>query len=109
LTFEYLAEGRAVACMVFGTDAAVVKYDWVVLQDDKNFWPPYDLAPYTRKEVLDANPGLEEALNDLIDAFPGDPKGARQEMTSLNAKVDNEMMEPEDVAMDWLEEKGLID
>jgi osmoprotectant transport system substrate-binding protein len=109
LTFEYLAEGRSSAAMVFGTDPAVVKFNWVVLQDDKNFWPPYDLAPYTRKEVLDANPGLEDALSDLIAAFPSDPKGARQEMTNLNAKVDIDMMEPEDAAMEWLEEKGLID
>ena len=32
LTFEYLAEGRSVAAMVFGTDPAVVKHGWVVLQ-----------------------------------------------------------------------------
>jgi len=109
LTFEYLAKGRSSAAMVFGTDPAVVKFNWVVLQDDKNFWPPYDLCPYTRKEVLDANPMLDDALNDLIAAFPDDPKGARQEMTNLNAKVDIEMMEPEDAALEWLEEKGLID
>jgi osmoprotectant transport system substrate-binding protein len=109
LTFEYLAQGRSVAAMVFGTDAAVVKNNWVVLQDDKNFWPPYDLAPYLRKEVLDANPDLEGVLNELVGAFPDDPAGARAEMTRLNAKVDNEMMEPEEVAEEWLKEKGLID
>ncbi len=109
LTFEYLAEGRSVAAMVFGTDAVVVKYDWVVLQDDKNFWPPYDLAPYLRKEVLDANPGLEGVLNEIVVAFPDDPAGARAEMTLLNAKVDIDLMEPEEAAEQWLKSKGLID
>jgi len=109
LTFEYLAQGRSVAAMVFGTDAAVVKNNWVVLQDDKNFWPPYDLAPYIRKEVLDANPDLEDVLNELVRAFPGDPAGARAEMTELNAKVDVDLMEPEEAAEEWLKEKGLID
>jgi osmoprotectant transport system substrate-binding protein len=109
LTFEYLAQGRSVAAMVFGTDASVVKYNWVVLQDDKHFWPPYDLAPYLRKEVLDANPELEVVLNELVGAFPSDPAGARAEMTQLNAKVDNEMKEPEEVAEQWLKDKGLID
>lgn len=109
LTFEYLASGRSTACMVFGTDPAVVKHGWVVLQDDKNFWPPYDLAPYTRVEVLEANPGLEDALNELIAAFPDDPAGARAEMTSLNAKVDIDLMEPEEATEAWLKEKGLID
>jgi osmoprotectant transport system substrate-binding protein len=109
LTFEYLVQGRSVAAMVFGTDAAVVKNNWVVLQDDKNFWPPYDLGPYVRKEVLDANPDLEGVLNELVGAFPDDPAGARAEMTRLNAKVDVDLMEPEEAAEEWLKEKGLID
>jgi osmoprotectant transport system substrate-binding protein len=109
LTFEQLVRDRSVAAMVFGTDANVVKYDLVVLQDDKNFWPPYDLAPYLRKEVLDANPDLEGVLNELVGAFPDDPAGARREMTQLNAKVDIDLMEPEEAAAQWLKEKGLID
>lgn len=108
LTFEYLAEGRSVAAMVFGTDSAVVKNKWVVLQDNKNFWPPYDLAPYLRKEALDANPDLEGVLKELVAAFPSDPAGARSAMTALNAKVDIDLMEPEDAAKEWLKEKGLI-
>ncbi len=109
LTFEYLNTDKSVACMVFGTDPAVVKYDWVVLQDDKNFWPPYDLAPIVRADALAANPGLEDVLNELIAAFPGDPTEARAEMTALNAKVDIDLMEPEEAAEEWLQDKGLID
>lgn len=108
LTFEYLVKGRSTATMVFGTDPAVVKYNWVVLQDDKNFWPPYDLGPYLSKEALDANPGLEDVLKELVGAFPDDPAGARAEMTALNAKVDIDLMEPEDAAKEWLKGKGLI-
>ena len=95
--------------MVFGTDPAVVKFNWHVLEDDKNFWPPYDLAPYARVEVIEANPGLEDALNELIAAFPDTPAGARAEMTALNAMVDIDLMEPEDAAEQWLKDKGLID
>lgn len=109
LTHEQLASGRVTATCVFGTDAAIVKYDGVVLQDDKNFWPPYDLAPYLRKEALDANPDLEGVLKELVAAFPSDPADARAEMTALNARVDIDMMEPEDAAKEWLKEKGLID
>ncbi len=109
LTFEYLNTGKSVACMVFGTDAAVVKYGWLVLEDDKNFWPPYDLAPIVREETLEANPGLADVLNELIAAFPEDPNEARSAMAALNAKVDVDLMEPEDAAEEWLQEKGLID
>ncbi len=109
LSYEPLIKGRADAAMVFGTDAIIKKENWVVLEDDKNFWPPYDLAPYTRYEVLEANPGLDEALNKLIGAFPNSPAEARSAMSALNAKVDVEMIEPEEAAMEWLKEKGLID
>lgn len=108
LTFEYLNTGKSVATMVFGTDPAVVKYNWVVLKDDKNFWPPYDLAPIVREDTLKANPGLADVLNELVAAFPQDPTAARAEMTTLNAKVDIDKMEPEEVAREWLIEKGLI-
>ncbi len=108
LTFEYLIQGQAVATMVFGTDPIVVKEDWVVLQDTENFWPPYDLAPIVNEDTLAANPGLADALNELIAAFPTDPAEARAEMTALNALVDIELMEPEEACQQWLEEKGLI-
>lgn len=108
LTLEYLASGKSVATMVFGTDSAVVKNNWVVLQDDKNFWPPYDMAPYLSQEALDANPGLADVLGELVAGFPDDPAGARAEMTALNAKVDIDLMEPEEAAKEWLQAKGLI-
>ncbi len=109
LTFEYLIEGRSVGAMVFGTDPAVVKYDWVVLEDDKNFWPPYDLAPIIRQETLQAMPAVGGILDELVAAFPTDPAGARAEMTALNARVDVDYVEPEDVAREWLLENDLID
>jgi osmoprotectant transport system substrate-binding protein len=108
LTFEYLIQGESVAAMVFGTDPIVVKEDWVVLQDTLNFWPPYDLAPIVNEDTLAANPGLEDALNELIAAFPDDPAEARAAMTELNAMVDIELLEPEEACEQWLEEKGLI-
>ena len=86
----------------------VAKHDWVVLQDDQNFWPPYDLSPVVRNEILAQYPEIEELLADLIAAFPSDPAEARAEMTALNAQVDNDLLEPEDVAREWLMSKGLI-
>jgi glycine betaine/choline ABC-type transport system substrate-binding protein len=43
-----------------------------------------------------------------VNAFPDDPAAARAEMTALNAKVDVELMEPEEAAQQWLEDKGLL-
>jgi glycine betaine/choline ABC-type transport system substrate-binding protein len=106
---KYLIEGNVDATVAFGTDSEIAKYEWAVMQDDKNFWPPYDLSPCTRTEVLEANDGLRKALQDLVNAFPNEPAAARQTMTELNAAVDIDKREPEEVAEEWLQEQGLID
>jgi osmoprotectant transport system substrate-binding protein len=106
---KYLIEGQVDCTVPFGTDPEIVKYDWAVMQDDRNFWPPYDLSPVLRTEVLDANTGLRQALQELVRAFPQDPAEARQAMTELNAEVDIQKREPEEVAEAWLKSKGLID
>jgi osmoprotectant transport system substrate-binding protein len=105
----YLIEGNVDCTVAFGTDSEIVKYNWTTMLDDKNFWPPYDLCPVTRTEVLDGNSGLERALKKIVNAFPSDPAEARQMMTALNAKVDIDKMEPEEVAEEWLKEQNLID
>jgi osmoprotectant transport system substrate-binding protein len=105
---KYLIDGEVDSTVAFGTDAEIGKYGWAVMQDDKNFWPPYDLSPTTRTEVLEANDGLEKALKDLIKAFPKDPAEARKTMAELNAKVDIDKLEPEEVAEEWLKAQGLI-
>ena len=38
-------------------------FDLKVLEDDKGFFPSYAVTPVVRKDTLEANPGLEEALN----------------------------------------------
>jgi osmoprotectant transport system substrate-binding protein len=108
LTFEPLIKGEVVATVVFGTDWVVAAQDWVALQDDQNFWPPYDLSPVIRQEVLDEYPELQGILLELVSAFPSDAAEARAEMTALNARVDSDLLEPEEAAREWLIEKGLI-
>jgi osmoprotectant transport system substrate-binding protein len=108
LTPDQLIRGNVDACMVFGTAPVVIKYDLVILEDDKHFFPPYDLCPYVRAEVLEKYPQLDDILNELINAFPQEPATARAAMTELNAKVDIDKMEPEAAAREWLIDKGLI-
>ncbi len=101
-----LANHQANVAMVFGTDAAIADHGWAVLEDDKSFFPPYDLAPCVRKETLDKHPEIEKILISLIKTFPGGGEKAtsfavtktRDVWRSLNAKVDIEQMEPREVA-----------
>ncbi len=102
--------------MIFATDASLTKYDWYVYQDDKSFFPPYDLTPYIRKETLDKYPEIKEIIRELVGSFPGG-KGAadakavaecRKVWRTLNAQVDIDLEEPSDVARAYLIRKGLI-
>lgn len=102
--------------MAFGTDAIIAKYSWHVYQDDEAFWPPYDLVPYVRQEVLDKYPEIAEILNELVATFPGGGGAATPAIVSegqkawqeLNAKVDNDKMEPDEVAREYLIANGLV-
>ena len=102
--------------MVFGTDALIAKHGWHVLQDDKAFFPPYDLTPYIRKEVLDKYPEIEDLLNELVATFPGGGKSAtpaivgqgQKAWQELNARVDIDKLEPDEVAHEYLVKHGLI-
>ncbi len=48
-----LEKHQCEVAMVFGTDSIIAKYGWHVYLDDQTFFPPYDLTPYVRAEVLD--------------------------------------------------------
>lgn len=108
LTFGFLQQKEVDVTMVFGTDPVVQKYNWVVLQDDKSFFPPYDLCPVIRKETAENFPEVVELLNKLISVFPTDRVEARAAMTALNYKVDISKMDAADAAREFLVEQGLI-
>jgi len=102
--------------MVFGTDAKIAEHGWHVFLDDQSFFPPYDLTPYVRSEVLEEYPEIADILNELVATFPGGGELATPEIVAqgqavwqgLCANVDIDMMEPEEVAHDYLVENGLI-
>jgi osmoprotectant transport system substrate-binding protein len=115
-SLQALAEHQVDVAMAFGTDAAITKYGWHVYLDDQSFFPPYDLTPYVRQATLDEYPEIADILNELVDTFPGGSQPATPEIVAqgqavwqeLNAKVDIEKMEPDEVAREYLLEHGLI-
>lgn len=111
-----LQQRQCDVAMVFGTDAAIAKHGWFVYLDDKAFFPPYDLTPYVRQEALDKYPEIADILNELVATFPGGGDPATSETVAecqkawqqLNAKVDIDRMEADEVARDYLVRHGLI-
>ena len=102
LTYEAIDRDQVGVAMVFGTDAKLIKFDLLVLKDDKNFFPIYNISVVVRKDILDKYPEIEEILlpiTQLIDT---------KTMIDLNYGVDGMGKPAKMVAEEFLKEKGLI-
>jgi osmoprotectant transport system substrate-binding protein len=102
LTYEALRQGRVETAVVLSTDGRVKAFNFTVLQDDRNFFPSYVLAPVARQEVLDANPQLTDILNDLSGRLTEDV------MRGLNAEVDVDKKDVRQVASEFLKSQNLF-
>lgn len=102
LRYQALTSGQADVAVAFGTDGEIAAFDLVVLEDDKQLFPPYQVAPVVRKEILEANPTIAEVLNGLS------PKLTNEVMQALNYEVSGQQREPADVARAFLQREGLI-
>jgi len=102
IMYRSLADGKVDVIDAYSTDGQIVVYNLLILEDDKEFFPPYDAGPLVRNDVLEKYPELENVLNALGGVI------SEKEMQTLNAKVDEEGLKAEDVARDFLKEKGLI-
>ncbi|GGD16317.1 ABC transporter substrate-binding protein [Franconibacter daqui] len=102
LVYNAIRDGFVDVGLVYSTDGRVKGFDLKVLEDDKGFFPSYAVTPVVRKEALEANPGLDEALNTLSGLLDNDT------ITTLNAKVDIDHQSPQQVAHDFLRSKGLL-
>lgn len=102
LRYKGLVDGEADVAVAFGTDGEISAFDLVLLEDDKNLFPPYQVAPVVRQEALDANPGIADALNALA------PLLTNETMQTLNYEVSGNQREPADVALEFLTSEGLI-
>ena len=103
LTYDAIAQGNIDVAMVFATDGKLREYDLTVLDDNQNFFTPYNLAVCATQEILDEVDGIQEALDPLSDVLTADV------IINLNYQVDAESMEPEDVARQFLIDQGLIE
>lgn len=102
LVYNAIRDGFVDAGLVYTTDGRVKGFDLKVLKDDKGFFPSYAVTPVVRKDTLEANPGLEEALNTLSGLLNNDV------IAELNKRVDIDHESPGRVATDFLRSKHLL-
>ncbi|MFB9260355.1 glycine betaine ABC transporter substrate-binding protein [Dietzia aerolata] len=87
---------------VYTTDGRVKGLDLVVIEDDKRFFPVYNLAVVVRGKFIDAHPQIEEVLAPLVDIL------TNEVMVEMNMRVDVDGEDPAQVARDFLVDQGLV-
>ncbi|AXQ78826.1 glycine/betaine ABC transporter substrate-binding protein [Streptococcus chenjunshii] len=98
LKYSILENDEADVTPAYTTEGQLVNTDeFTLLEDDKQFWPPYNLAPVVRDNILEADSEIEEILNKISATLD------TETVTELNAKVDVEGQEYTDVAKEYYE------
>jgi osmoprotectant transport system substrate-binding protein len=77
------------------TDGQITALDLTVLEDDRNYFPPYDAVPIVRPDAL-AKPGVRAALDSLTGRITADA------MRKMNYAVDGEHKDAAEVAREFL-------
>ena len=101
LKYKALIDQDVDVAVAFATDGQIDADRLVVLEDDKHFWPPYQVAPVVRDDALVRFPKLAPSLN-AVAPFITDAA-----MRGLNRRVDANHEEPADVVRDFLGKSGL--
>ncbi|MDT0201684.1 glycine betaine ABC transporter substrate-binding protein [Nocardioides sp. AE5] len=87
---------------VFTTDGRIVALDLTVLEDDREYFPKYNVSLVIDDEMLQAHPQIADLFAPVAERLTDEV------LIELNAKVDVEGLEPVDVAYDWLVSEGFI-
>ena len=103
LKYQAMKDKKIDVMVIFTTDGQLAISDVVVLKDDKKMYPSYRAGTVIRSEILSEYPELKpvlEKLNNILDD---------KTMADLNYQVESKGKKPEDVAREYLQEKGLLE
>lgn len=103
LKYQAMKDKKIDVMVIFTTDGQLAISDVVVLEDDKKMYPSYRAGTVIRSEILSEYPELKsvlEKLNNILDD---------KTMADLNYQVESEGKKPEDIAREYLQEKGLLE
>ncbi|MBP3873911.1 MAG: glycine/betaine ABC transporter substrate-binding protein [Lachnospiraceae bacterium] len=96
LKYNVVENDEADVAPAYTTEGRLAETDkFVLLEDDKQAWPPYNLAPVVRDDVLEAASDIPDILGKVNAALD------TETITALNAQVDVDKEEVEDVAAEF--------
>lgn len=101
VTVDALKSGSVDVVVLFSTNSVIAENGWVVLEDDKHLIKADNVIPVTTK-ALAGDATLAKVVNDVSAAL------TTSELTDMNKQYDVDKRDPDEIAVDWLTEKGLI-
>lgn len=83
LKYSVLKNDEADVTPAYTTEGQLVQIEeFTLLEDDKAFWPPYNIAPVVQTKLVDQEADLVAALNKVSSQL------TTEQITALNAQVD---------------------
>ncbi|GEM01277.1 osmoprotectant transport system substrate-binding protein [Halolactibacillus halophilus] len=102
LMYEGIKNDELDVVTAYTVDPQIAEYDLRVLEDDVEFFPPYDASLVARNEVLDNYPEVKEIFDNLVGTV------STEQMSQLILEVDLNGRPAEEVAREFLENEGLL-
>ncbi|MGW7065778.1 glycine betaine ABC transporter substrate-binding protein [Streptomyces sp. NPDC054855] len=102
IIYTQVSKGSCVFGEVFTTDGRIKAMDLSVTEDDKHFFPNYNVAPEINSKALKKHPKMAEVLDPIT------KKLNNTVAQELNSKVDVQGQDPHEVALDWLVQEGFV-
>jgi glycine betaine/choline ABC-type transport system substrate-binding protein len=84
------------------TDGLIPALDFVVLEDDHHYFPPYEAVAIMRGEMLKKHPEVGAALGELSGAI------SDEDMRRMNYAVDGQHRDVTAVVREFLKQRGMI-
>jgi len=103
LMYSGISNGELDAITAYTVDPQVAEENLHVLEDDKAFFPPYDASLVGRNDMIEEYPEIAEILDKLVDSI------STEEMTEMIREVELDGKDSNEVAKDFLIEKGMLD
>lgn len=103
LVYSAMEEGQVDVIAGGVTEGHIQRLGFVMLEDDRNYFPPYYACPVVRTEILEQAPEVRDILNQLAGRIDNETIG------QLNLEVDEEQRSPAEVAREFLVNEGLLE
>jgi osmoprotectant transport system substrate-binding protein len=101
LLYRALEEKQVDVVAGAATDGVIAAQGFVILEDDKHYFPPYEAVPVVNRQAVERHPALDATLKALAGRITA------EEMRRLNYAVDGEHRDVKEVVREFLAAKNL--